>query len=680
MSVKYRPDVDGLRALAVVPVVLYHYGVPGFAGGYVGVDVFFVISGFLITSLIESEIGGGRFSLVHFYERRVRRIFPALFALLFVTAALAFTVLFPRAFVDYAKTVAATAGFLSNLAFWWQTGYFDVAAHQKPLLHTWSLAVEEQFYLLFPPLMILIARLVKGRYTATLLPLFAASFVFSAWGALVAPSFAFYLLPARMWELLLGSLIAVGALGLGRNEARAAGAAALGIAMIACSVTLFTSRTPFPGVAALLPCVGAGLIIVAGQSRLPPLNRLLSREPIVFIGKISYSLYLWHWPLYVFARDRLARELTALETVVLIGVSTIIAMLSWRAVEQPFRRRDGVFARPALFAAAGTAIAASVAIGAAVHVFKGVPQRFDPQTLALLAPSGEASDRRCPAETHLTSAGPLCRIGSPSAARLSFLVWGDSHARALMPAVAQAAERFGHAGLAVVQEACPPLLGANRSDSRDQRCRRHNDDVRAYLRSRDIPVVILIARWAINAEGTRYGEEERREVFLEDDESRDRSRNENRRVFERTFARTIRELRAGGHRVVVVGPIPEIGRRVPETLARDHMLGASQDIGPTLAAFEARNKFVLGYFQAHADDAEYVYPHRLLCSPTRCAVAREGKPLYSDDNHLSRFGAQNMRPLFEPLFAGGAGAPPRAFDLTATAHRSSAEPHPPSAW
>jgi len=652
MSVPYRRDVDGLRAIAIIPVVLYHYGVAGFSGGYVGVDVFFVISGFLITSLIHGEIKAQEFSFLHFYERRIRRIFPALFALLFVTGALAFTEFFPSTFSNYAKSMVATGGFLSNVEFWRETDYFNAAADQRPLLHTWSLAVEEQFYLVFPPFMMLISRFLKGRYTAVFLLIFAGSLALSVQDASSAPYFAFYLLPARIWELLLGALIAVGTLTPAPNVIGDTALAALGAGMIAAAVVLFTSETPFPGAAALLPCLGAGFIIVAGRTSVTPVSRLLSWNPLVFIGKISYSLYLWHWPLYVFAKYRLARELTAPETTALIALSAIVAVLSWRYVEQPFRGRRGILTRPALFATAGTAMAVSMGFGTAVYISHGVPQRFSPQTLALLAPIADTSGKSCRGESEQTIAGPMCRIGSPVPERPTFLIWGDSHARALMPAVAKAAERFGYSGLSVDLSGCPPLAGVNRTDSPNLQCRRHNDLVLAYLRSAHIGTVILVSRWSINIEGVRYGGGRGRRIFLEEDDSRIRSVEENRRVFARAFARTVEALRSSGHRVIVVGPVPEIEFSVPETLARNLSRGKSEEFGPTLTAFETRNKFVLDYFRGHAHEAEFLYPHRLLCPEKRCAVERDGKPLYADDNHLSHFGAESLSVLFEPLFAG----------------------------
>jgi peptidoglycan/LPS O-acetylase OafA/YrhL len=652
LGIRYRHDVDGLRAVAIIPVVLYHFHVPFLPGGYVGVDVFFVISGFLITSLIHSEIAAGRFTYLDFYERRIRRIFPALLVLLFATMAAGFYELLPWTFANYGKAIAATGGFLSNVEFWREAGYFDAAAAEKPLLHTWSLAVEEQFYLVFPPLMLLVARFAKARYTLLFWAISAASLALGIWAVRYAPDFAFYWLPTRMWELLLGSLIAVGSFVFAPHALRDGAMAVLGIGMILSAALFYNEATPFPGLAALLPCLGAGLVIVAGQTRAPAVNRALSWAPMVFIGKISYSLYLWHWPVYVFAHYRLARELTLAETVLLIAVSVALAVLSWRYVEQPFRKRNGVVSRPALFKGAGAAMAVAMASGLFIAFSDGVPRRFDRQTLALLAPASEPRDLvGCFGKVEQSFARRMCLIGDPSAPAPSFLVWGDSHAMAMSSGVASAARRVGVSGEIVVQPGCAPLLGADRVGSPDRPCRKHNDRVLHHIESSSIQTIILIARWAGNAEGRSFGDEPCCEKLLVDDESRSASVEENNRVFLRALSRTIDGLRSRGRQVVVVNAIPESRYSVPDSLARNFALGKSLDIGVTQAEFELRNRRVSEALQWHAREVQIVHPHRLLCTRERCDVLRDGTPLYKDYDHVSVAGAELVGTLLDPILA-----------------------------
>ncbi|HEY6579235.1 MAG TPA: acyltransferase, partial [Rhizomicrobium sp.] len=328
----YRPEIDGLRALAILPVVLFHYGAPGFRGGFVGVDVFFVISGYLITSLIQGEMEDGAFSLARFYERRVRRIFPALFAMLAVVSAAALIWFFPVDLVRYAQSLFATAVFGANFEFWREAGYFDAVANQKPLLHLWSIAVEEQFYLLFPALLLALRRVSPRARRAAIGGVLVVSFALGAWGVAAAPVATFYLLPARAWELMLGALLALGAFRAPKSRIAAETLALAGLALIAASVFAFTSQTPFPGPAALAPCLGAALVILAARPENSFAGKLLATRPLVFTGLISYSLYLWHWPVFVFATYIGFREPSGAESALLIALSFALAVISWRYV------------------------------------------------------------------------------------------------------------------------------------------------------------------------------------------------------------------------------------------------------------------------------------------------------------------------------------------------------------
>jgi peptidoglycan/LPS O-acetylase OafA/YrhL len=658
----YRPDIDGLRALAVAAVILYHYGVPGLSGGYVGVDVFFVVSGYLMMSLVHGELLAGTFSLARFYERRIRRIFPALFVVLLATLACGFVILFPRPFATLAKTAIAAALFMANAAFWWRTGYFAQTAERMPLLHTWSLSLEEQFYLCFPVLMIVTARKLAGRYAAVLWVLAAASFAVSLWCTAFAPRAAFYLLPSRLWELLAGAIVALHVRGTAPRPGRDAPLAIAGLALIAGAASRFTMVTPFPGAAALLPCAGAAMILGSGAPAPTVVHRALGWAPLAAMGKISYSLFLWHWPIAVLARQALARPLTPAEAAGLIALCIVLSALSWRYIEQPFRRPGGVLRRRPLAIASGAAIAATAALAGVVIASGGVPARFSRDTLAILA--WETPVPACPRRSVPNDdLGPMCTIGSPDAGMLSFVLWGDSHAGALAPAVERAAVKYGLAGQFSWLGDCPPLLGLERARWSDRSCQNRNDAMVRYLRANNIRTVILDARWASGLE--IIGEAGGRSYlsWQYDEASRERSLDENRRVFQRSLARTLEVLRAGGHDVMVVGPVPESVEPVPEMLARRQLQRRSADPGPTLAAFEGKNRLVLDAFRSGPDAAEYVFPHRLLCADgEHCAIVRDGQPLYTDRAHLSRFGAESLSVLFEPRFKSIAATGSRDHD------------------
>ena len=649
-SLTYRPDIDGLRALAVAAVVLFHYRVPGFSGGFVGVDVFFVISGYLITGLILKELHQGRFSLWRFYERRIRRIFPALFAMLLLATIAAAFLFFPNSFAGFGKSLLATAFFASNFEFWREVGYFDVSADQKPLLHLWSIAVEEQFYLVFPTLLLFIGARSRLRLTLFVGAIFAASLAFSIWCARQAPAAGYYLLPSRMWELMMGALLVIGGTSIPARWKLDDLAALSGLALIAYSVVRFSHATQFPGTAALLPCLGTALIVAAGERA--TLNRALSFRPVVFVGLISYSLYLWHWPVYVFARAATFRAPTAAETIVLIAISVALSVLSWRYVEQPFRARNFRWPRPHLYRGAGIAMAATAACAAVLVFGDGLPQRFSPQIRAILA---EASDHesRMSECFGLTAedvrGGRLCPIGA-KVRQASFLLWGDSHADALIPAVQRAARRQGRAGLFAGTDSCPPLLGVKRADT--AKCAAFNDAVAEIATSRSIKEVILEARWAKNAEGTSFGQEPTDRVRIFDEISEGRTEDETRAVFYRGLDRTVRALAHVGKKVVLVASVPEVGFPVPVYLARARMADSSAKLTTRAAVYRERQKFVLWAFAQMRKryGAQIVYPDQILCPADACRVALNGRPLYRDAHHLSVFGANQLVPLFASVF------------------------------
>ncbi|MFK7967138.1 MAG: acyltransferase family protein [Burkholderiaceae bacterium] len=341
----YRPEVDGLRAIAVLPVLFYHAGFERFSGGFVGVDVFFVISGYLITQIILQSINSGTFRISHFYERRFRRILPALFLVLVTTVPAALIWLQPSALEDYFEALIAIVFFGSNVLFWQQSDYFAENADENPLLHTWSLSVEEQFYVVFPLLLLLFWKLGWRRMLLGLSVAMLASFALTEWGWRNSSVANFFLLPTRAWELLLGAAISVWVVGNGKRpngDSKFASVACwLGLGCIAVAVFYYDESTPFPSYFALLPTLGTALILFFA-SPLNSLGRALGSAPLVSVGLISYSLYLWHQPLFSFARLRSLEALLWPDYLALIGLSFILAYCSWRFVEGPFRDRQRV--------------------------------------------------------------------------------------------------------------------------------------------------------------------------------------------------------------------------------------------------------------------------------------------------------------------------------------------------
>lgn len=348
---QYRAEIDGLRALAVIPVVLFHAGIVGFSGGFVGVDIFFVISGYLITSIILSEQQKERFTLAGFYERRARRILPALMLVVLLSTVAAWYLLLPTELVDYGKSLASVGVFASNILFWTQSDYFAATSEFIPLLHTWSLAVEEQFYLIFPVFMIGTVATVKFRRLLVLGIVAILSLMFCEWAWRNAPEANFFLAPSRIWELLAGVFCAF-YLQQPREQSSVLNqvGSGAGFLMLVYSITVFDKSIPFPSVYALLPVLGTALIILFTDKD-TLVGRLLSLPFIVGIGLISYSAYLWHQPLFVFARLNSLDELSVSTLLGLSVLAFIMAYISWRYVEKPFRDRNWLSQRQILWMA-----------------------------------------------------------------------------------------------------------------------------------------------------------------------------------------------------------------------------------------------------------------------------------------------------------------------------------------
>ncbi len=641
-ALTYRPDIDGLRALAVLPVLFYHAGVPGFAGGFVGVDVFFVVSGFLITSIIVSEQREGRFSLARFYERRARRILPALFLVVAFSVPLALVILVPENLEDFGQSVIASALFVSNFFFYLEDGYFEGPAELHPLLHTWSLAVEEQFYLLLPLLLLLAFR--RGTSLPWLLGTTAlASFAFADWQVGANNSAAFYLLPARLWELMIGSLLAVTTLPRPATAAVGAGVTTLGIGLILLAVGTFDELTPFPGSAALLPCLGAALIIYGGQTD-NAASRFMALPPWRGIGLISYSLYLWHFPLLVFARHLLVRPFTALEIVTLLSLTALLSFWSWRCVEQPFRRAERI-PRRTLFRGVAAAVSLAIVVGLFTDLTDGAEWRFSETARGYLA-AKQDRDSSC------LRRGERCELGPPGEPR--YVVWGDSHAGSMLAAFQVLSEKYGVPGKALLRGGCPPLKGYYLEHVIAKSCKASIERTLSLLEENAaIDTVFLAARWTKAVEQSPYGFEGGGAALRFCREGAPGLSNAE--VVELALDDTLTAISRPGRRVYLIGPIPEVGWHVPATMAQRERLGSLLDevtIAPTQADFDLRNGRTITMLQAAAarHGATVLRPDELLCADGSCRIRSGGALFYHDTDHLTKTGARELIPLLAPVF------------------------------
>ncbi len=375
-----RRDIDGLRALAVIPVVLFHFGL-GLSGGFVGVDVFFVISGYLITSIIFREINAGRFSFADFWARRARRIMPALSVVLLATLAVGWFIMPASDYSQLGRAVRYQAMFISNILFMRQDGYFNPASDFKPLLHTWSLSVEEQYYIFFPLLMVLLTRYLR-HWRLMLAGLLLVSFSLNVWMIEREPDAAFFLLPMRAWELLCGAMLAV--LPVSKRSFAPAiyqAVSLAGLAMVLFAILTFDRTTQFPGWAALMPVLGATAMLWANGQTPTLVGRLLSTRPMVGVGLISYSLYLWHWPIFVYANAASVDGMQAREALMWVALSVALGWLSWRFVELPFREKRWLSGRKPVLVGGLVSMLVIALAGQAIRSADGVPSRLSGQAM-----------------------------------------------------------------------------------------------------------------------------------------------------------------------------------------------------------------------------------------------------------------------------------------------------------
>lgn len=614
----YRPDIDGLRAIAVLPVVAFHLGVPGIRGGFIGVDIFFVISGYLITSIILRDIAAGTFSLGDFYARRVRRIMPALLLVLAVTTLFAVLFLFPGELMDFARSLAAAFFFMSNHYFLAKAQYFGGAAESMPLLHTWSLAIEEQFYLFFPLGLLLISRLprLRARPGLVIAAVAAISFAVSVVLVAVHQEQAFYLLASRAWELCAGALAAAGMLPALRHRLLAELIGFGGLALIAATVILFHKAIDFPGVLALAPVGAAVAIIHAGSYPGTFVARLLGNRFLVFFGLISYSLYLWHWPLIVFWHLETGRSPGLWAMAGLFAVSVVLAYLTWRWVETPFRRKDSVVGQHP-WKAAGIAGLLVLAVVTPLLLSGGWPSRFTPSQNATAAYLGYKDDevyRRstCFIDSHVQTERDYDEAAclALSETKPNLLILGDSHAAHLWRGMAT---QFPHYNvLQATASGCKPLAGGRGEGPCVNLMRRILGDTDLLKR---LDAIVLSARW----------------------------RSEDLPLLKTTLA----ELSSHGRRIYVFGPVPTYDSGLPRLLA----LAETRGEGIVTAALLPETLETDNTFRAALRDggARYVSLHSLLCPDGQQCLTRTGTgvPLQWDYGHLTLEGAIEVLSLAE---------------------------------
>ena len=604
---KHRNDIDGLRCIAVGSVVLYHCGFARFLpGGFVGVDVFFVISGFLITNIIAADMARGDFSIFKFYDRRIRRILPALFAVYAFVIVSSLIVMLPLELADVGKSMISSAFFVSNIYFYFTTNYFDASADINSVLHTWSLSVEEQFYIFLPIMLYCLAGLKSGARAAIVATLGIVSFVACVWIMRTDRDAAFYLVHYRAWELLIGSMLALGYPKRVTNVAVNNLLGAVGLCLIGGSVLLLTESDPFPGVSALPTCLGAALILYSGMSGQTVIGRLLSLWPIRFVGLVSYSFYLWHWPVWVVSNQifRIGR----FESVIVILISFVLAVISWRFIETPFRQKRGeaiVPGRTLGWGVGGLVVSSVLATGAIyLPLFRDIPPEVSQVASYLKYDAGQSyRSGRC----FLTSGNTFDAYDKAGCLDISdskqdvFLI-GDSHGAQYYPGLSS------DASVNVLQataSGCKPVVGA----TGEKRCTELMSYIfKEFLPSHHVDTIVLAGRWELSDIPA--------------------------------LRATAGVLKASANRVVVLGPIVEYNIPLPRILAQDIYWRHAEDVSDYTrtdrrSVDSAIQKAVLG------TNLEYVSVIDAVCPEGKCTLwSGIGKPLQFDYGHLTADGSK----------------------------------------
>lgn len=626
----YRPDIDGLRAVAVVAVVINHLAPTLLPGGYVGVDIFFVISGYLITSIILSEMATGGLNTKRFYERRVRRIIPALFVMLLAVVIAGYFVLLPSDYLSTLKALASTVFFGSNIFFWREAaeGYFAATdASLNPLLHTWSLGVEEQFYMAFPVFVLLAYRYARRQFKVLLLLAALCSLLLAEWllGSMGKGVAVFFLTPFRAWELLAGSLLAAQMIPSIQSRYGRELLSLAGLTAIVWSLITYSDKTAFPGFSALLPVLGSAAIIYAGMSGGSKVASLLSLRPVVFVGLISYSLYLWHWPIIVLARYRwgLAAD-SVIVGLLLLLASFVAAWLSWHFIEGPFRRPT--YKISVVYASVLAVSLVFVGIFSVGYFTSGFQGRVSQEVIVL-------DKARSPAIAYIECDGASiekpCMLGSLEKKPATALLFGDSHMLAWGPALDGVYKARDEQAYFFTNSSCPPLFYLTASAHKKE-CVEILRGIKRFIEQRpEINTVVLAAYWSKYYSDPAW--------LLETANLKGAA------ATSEALALTLSFLRHRQIKVVLLGPVPTFEKNVPHDLAVSAMHGRDSQTSSKAQQYLRNADFfgVADVFKAK-QGVTLLDPIDWMCKP-QCKNHDGGISFYRDDDHLSVTGALRLQ-------------------------------------
>ena len=649
----FRHDVNGLRAWAVVAVMLYHFGVPGFSGGFVGVDVFFVISGFLMTGIVVSGLerqGASGFSVLAFYMARARRILPALIVLCAVLLILGWRLLLPPDYMALGAQVAFSLAFVSNIKFWREAGYFDSSSHEKWLLHTWSLAVEWQFYLLLPVVLVAIWKWRAGRKSVAVVMItgLLASFVSSIIATPLNPTAAFYFLPTRAWEMLAGGVVYLQAYRCVLTERRRMVLELIGMALVIGAVVGFDTSSLWPGWRAAVPVSGAVAVLLAARS-----SSYWTGNPIAqWLGNRSYSIYLWHWPIVV-ALTYLEWQTDPRAVASGFFLALVLGHFSYHWVENPARQQLSRHRLRWSAVAMTFALVVVAAPAAGIRWKDGVSGRFSASVDQVAA---ESTNMRSGRDKCFATSGTRlgdCVYGGD---RLRAILIGDSHADAVVTALAAALPNSRDSILDWTYTACLTARGVKSQSRRigpENKCGEFLEAAFVKLKQvpKDVPVII-VNRTSAYASGYNDAFEHDANIpWVYFDQRYQSTTPASLSEFAQRVTDTACEL-AADRVVYMMRPIPEMRGYVPNVTARAMAFGIQKDVSISLAEYHQRHAFVWATQDAARErcGVKILDPLPYLCADGRCSGTKSGRPIFYDDNHLSEFGNKLLVPMFAQVF------------------------------
>lgn len=656
----YRKEIDGLRAIAILPVVLFHFGIAGFQGGFVGVDIFFVISGFLIGGILWGEmLDTGRVRLGHFYLRRIRRLAPVYFAVILTCLVIGAVIMLPFDFRALGKEIISSSVYLSNVYFFTEAGYFDSAAKEKVLLHTWSLSVEEQFYI-FLPLTLLLLKRVRSALPAVLGVVAVMSLLACIIITPQSQTATFYLFPFRAWEMLAGVLLAI----VGHQRKLTwdihASVSWVGLVLIAIAIFALSEGPQFPGWRAVIPVLGAVLVIANGRND-NLINRLLGNPVAVFFGLISYSLYLWHWPIVTLSDYYFGDPGSLAFRWAKIGFAVLVAYLSWKFIEGPTRRAK--VSGKVLFGTAALLTTGAMAAGAVLYLKDGLPGRFGADTRTHIAATRDFNQdwRRCTVPRDGEFAGiEICPIGPAGEPQL--LVWGDSHVRAFKEGIEDAAFEADVPGLIIWRAGCPPAFDVEKFENtstpaQNAACGNANRQIAAVLEDpARFPTVLLIGRWAYYSQGVGVGRDVHNTIELS---AADGAGDLDQAAFlQAAMTRTVAGLSGQGRQVFVLQQAPEIFDYNAPLVSRELVHGRLALADVEAVASTSLDDLAPRNVEADAmlaavnaiSGAQVIASWTSFCDEAQCSAMTGGFAGYFDNNHITNRNARRVRALFDPVF------------------------------